>query len=138
WDNSNDRGQTDVYKNYGNVADGDQPTMGNNIRYFISYQTYWMDLRYFFWNFAGKQNDLQGFGNPRDGNAITGIPFVDNYFLGNQSAMPDSIRQHNKSYNRFFLLPLILGAIGLFYQATRNKGDFWVTGLLFFFTGFAI
>ena len=48
--------------------------MGNNIRYFISYQTYWMYLRYFFWNFSGKQNDLQGFGNIRDGNAITGIP----------------------------------------------------------------
>jgi len=104
WDNSNDRGQQEVYKQYGNVAEGDTPTMGNNIRYFISYQTYWMYLRYFFWNFSGKQNDLQGFGNIRDGNAITGIPFIDNFLYGDQSKMPDSIHKNNKSYNRMYAL----------------------------------
>jgi Protein of unknown function (DUF2723) len=138
WDNSNDRGQQDVYKSYGNVAEGDQPTMGNNIRYFIAYQTYWMYLRYFFWNFSGKQNDLQGFGNIRDGNAITGISFIDNYFYGDQSKMPDSIRSKNKSYNRMYALPFILGMIGLFYHYSKNRRDFVVNGLLFFFTGMAI
>jgi len=138
WDNSNDRGQVDVYKQFGNVAEGDQPTMGNNIRYFITYQTYWMYLRYFFWNFSGKQNDLEGFGNIRDGNAITGIPFIDNYFYGDQSKMPDSIHTKNKSYNRMYALPFILGMIGLFFHYNRNRKDFIINGLLFFFTGMAI
>jgi hypothetical protein len=138
WDNSNDRGQVDVYKQFGNVTEGDPPTMGNNIRYFITYQTYWMYLRYFFWNFSGKQNDLEGFGNIRDGNAITGIPFIDNYFYGDQSKMPDSIHTKNKSYNRMYALPFILGMIGLFFHYNRNRKDFIVNGLLFFFTGMAI
>ena len=68
----------------------DQPTMADNIKYFIRYQTGWMFLRYFMWNFAGKQNDLQGFGNPRDGNWISGIPFIDNLLYGDQSKMPDT------------------------------------------------
>ncbi len=138
WDNGNDRGQTDVYKNYGNVAEGDPPTMGNNIRYFVTYQTYWMYLRYFFWNFSGKQNDLQGFGNIRDGNAITGISFIDNYFYGDQNKLPDSIHTKNKSYNRMYALPFILGMIGLFFQYYRNRKDFLINMLLFFFTGMAI
>ncbi len=138
WDNSNDRNQVDVYKNYGNVGEGDPPTMGNNIRYFVTYQTYWMYLRYFFWNFSGKQNDLQGFGNIRDGNAITGISFIDNYFYGDQSKMPDSIHTKNKSYNRMYALPFILGMIGLFFQYYRNRKDFLINMLLFFFTGMAI
>ncbi len=138
WDNSNDRNQVDVYKNYGNVAEGDPPTMGNNIRYFVTYQTYWMYLRYFFWNFSGKQNDLQGFGNIRDGNAITGISFIDNYFYGDQSKLPDSIHTKNKSYNRMYALPFILGMIGLFFQYYRNRKDFLINMLLFFFTGMAI
>jgi len=138
WDNSNDRGQLEMYKRYGNVAEGDQPTLGNNITYFVSYQTYWMYLRYFFWNFAGKQNDLQGFGNVRDGNAITGIPFIDNFLYGDQSKMPDSIRKNNKAWNRMYALPFILGLIGAFYQAKRNRRDFIINVLLFFFTGMAI
>jgi hypothetical protein len=138
WDNSNDRGQAEVYKSYGNVAEGDPPTMGNNIRYFMTYQTYWMYLRYFFWNFSGKQNDLQGFGNIRDGNAITGISFIDNFFYGDQSKMPDSIHTKNKSYNRMYALPFILGMIGLFYHYSRHRRDFFINGLLFFFTGMAI
>jgi hypothetical protein len=138
WDNSNDRGQVDVYKQFGNVAEGDPPTIGNNIRYFFAYQTYWMYMRYFFWNFSGKQNDLEGFGNVRDGNAITGIPFIDNFLYGDQSKMPDSIHTKNKSYNRMYALPFILGMIGLFYQYSRNRRDFFINGLLFFFTGMAI
>ena len=138
WDNGNDRGQADVYRSYGGLAEGDVPTVGNNIRYFVSYQTYWMYLRYFFWNFSGKQNDLQGFGNIRDGNAITGIPFIDNALYGDQSKMPDSIHTKNKAYNRMYALPFILGMIGLFYQYSRNRRDFFINGLLFFFTGMAI
>ena len=138
WDNGTDRGQPDVYKSFGNIAEGDQPTMGNNMRYFVAYQTYWMYLRYFFWNFSGKQNDLQGFGNIRDGNAITGIPLIDNFLYGDQSKMPDSIHTKNKSYNRMYALPFILGMIGLFFQYKRNRKDFIINGLLFFFTGMAV
>ncbi len=138
WDSGNDRGQGEVYKSYGGIAEGDVPTMGNNIRYFVSYQTYWMYLRYFFWNFSGKQNDLQGFGNIRDGNAISGIPFIDNWLYGDQSKMPDSIHTKNKAYNRMYALPFILGMIGMFYHYSRNRRDFFINGLLFFFTGMAI
>jgi hypothetical protein len=138
WDGNNDRGQVDCYRSFGGVADGENPTPFNNFRYYMSYQNWEMFLRYFMWNFSGKQNDNQGFGNSRDGNAITGISFIDNFFLGDQSRMPDTIQKNNKSYNRMFLLPVILGLIGFFVQANRNKGDFLVTFLLFFFTGFAI
>jgi hypothetical protein len=138
WNSSNERGEVDVYKQYGGLGDGDQPTMASNIKYFVSYQNWEMYLRYFLWSYSGKQNDLQGFGNVRDGNAITGIPFIDNYFLGDQSKMPDSIHTNNKSYNRLYMLPLILGFIGLIFHYTRNKNDFIITLLLFFFTGFAI
>jgi len=138
WNSSNERAEVDVYKQYGGLGDGDQPTMASNIKYFISYQVGWMYLRYFMWSYSGKQNDLQGFGNIRDGNAITGIPFIDNYFYGDQSKLPDSIHTNNKSYNRLFMLPLILGLLGLWFHYTRNKRDFLVTLILFFFTGFAI
>jgi len=138
WSPQNDRHEIDTYKSYGGVAEGENPTMANNIQYYIKYQNWWMFGRYFMWNFSGKQNDLEGFGNPRDGNAITGIPFIDNFFLGDQSKLPDSIHTNNKSYNRMYMLPLILGLIGLVFQAYRSRHDFAVAGLLFFFTGFAI
>jgi hypothetical protein len=138
WNSQNDRHEVDTYKSFGGVADGDNPTMANNIRYYVTYQNWWMYLRYFMWNFSGKQNDLEGFGNPRDGNAITGIPFIDNAFLGDQGKLPDTIHAKNKSYNRMYMLPLILGIIGLIFQAYRSRNDLVITGLLFFFTGFAI
>jgi hypothetical protein len=138
WNPSNDRREVDMYRRYSGMGDGDQPTMADNIKYFVNYQTGWMYLRYFMWNFSGKQNDLEGFGNVRDGNVITGISFIDNWLLGDQSKLPDSIHKNNKSYNRMYLLPFILGLLGLIFQAKRSKKDFLVTGLLFFFTGFAI
>jgi hypothetical protein len=138
WDGSNDRGQLDCYRQFSGMGDADAPTMADNIKYFMSYQNGFMFLRYFMWNYSGKQNDLQGFGNNRDGNFITGISFIDNLIYGDQSRMPDTIKKDNKSNNRMFFLPVILGLIGLVYQATRSKNDFWVTFLLFFFTGFAI
>src|SRR3984957_9242428 len=80
WNPSNDRHEVDAYRLYSGLAEGENPTMADIIKYFFRYQTGWMYLRYFMWNFSGKQNDLEGFGNPRDGAAITGIPFIDNYF----------------------------------------------------------
>ncbi len=138
WDSQNDRGQIDAYRAFSGLAEGDQPTMADNIKYFMKYQVGWMYMRYFLWNFSGKQNDLEGFGNVRDGNGITGIPFIDNFFLGDQSKMPDSIHTNNKSYNRMFMLPMLLGLIGLIFHYRRNKQDFLVAMLLFFFTGAAI
>jgi hypothetical protein len=138
WDGENDRGQLDSYKAFGGVVDGEPPTLLNNIKYFTNYQFGFMYLRYFLWNFAGKQNDLQGFGNVRDGNFITGISFVDNLLFGDQSKLPDSIKNQNKAHNTLFMLPFILGIIGFIYQAQKAKKDFVVTGLLFFFTGIAI
>jgi hypothetical protein len=138
WNSSNERQEVNTYKKFGHIEEGDQPTMANNILYFFNYQTNWMFLRYFLWSYAGKQNDLEGFGNVRDGNWISGIPFLDDYRLGDQSKMPDSIHTNNKSYNRLFLLPLILGFIGLVFQAMRHRNDFWIVMLLFFFTGEAI
>jgi Protein of unknown function (DUF2723) len=138
WDSQNDRGQVDAYRAFSGLAEGDQPTMADNIKYFMKYQVGWMYMRYFLWNFSGKQNDLEGFGNVRDGNGITGIPFIDNFFLGDQSKMPDSIHTNNKSYNRMFMLPMLLGLIGLIFHYRRNKQDFLVAMLLFFFTGAAI
>jgi Protein of unknown function (DUF2723) len=138
WDGGNDRGQVDCYRAFSGMSDQDVPNMADNIKYFVSYQNGEMFLRYFGWNYSGKQNDLQGFGNSRDGNVITGIPFIDNFFYGDQSHMPDTIHNNNKSYNRMFLLPVILGLIGLFLQLNRDRRGFLVTLLLFFFTGFAI
>jgi hypothetical protein len=138
WNRSNERGEIDVYKQFSGLGDGDQPTLADNIKYFFRYQVGWMYMRYFMWNFSGKQNDLQGFGNIRDGNFITGISFIDNMLYGDQSKMPDSIRTDNKSYNRMYMLPFILGLIGLVFQYIRNRKDFFVNFLLFFFTGMAV
>jgi hypothetical protein len=134
----NERSEIDTYKRFSGMDEGDVPNMADNIKYFLRYQTGWMYLRYFMWNFAGKQNDLQGFGNPRDSNWISGIPILDNAMYGDQTKMPDSIHKNNKSYNRLFLLPLLLGMMGLFVQYRRQRRDLLVTGLLFFFTGLAI
>jgi hypothetical protein len=138
WNPANDRHEIDAYRLYSGMSADDNPTMADNIKYFIRYQTGWMYLRYFMWNFSGKQNDLEGFGNPRDGNAITGIPFIDDYFLGDQSKMPDTIHTLNKSYNRMYMLPLVLGLIGLVYHYRRDRKGWIVNGLLFFFTGEAV
>jgi hypothetical protein len=137
WDASNDQGHADYYRSYLNLQQGEKPSFGDNIRFFFGYQVNFMYFRYFLWNFSGKQNDTQGYGNVRDGNWITGISFIDNLMYGDQSNMPDSLKD-NKAHNRLFLLPLILGLIGLFYHYGRHRRDFLVAALLFFFTGFAI
>jgi hypothetical protein len=128
----------DSFKAFAGVEDGTPPTLRDNIKYFTNYQFGFMYLRYFLWNFAGKQNDLQGFGNVRDGNFSTGISFIDNFIFGDQSKLPDSIKQANKAHNSLYMFPLLLGIIGFIFQYQRNKKDLIVTGLLFFFTGIAI
>ncbi|HLZ89047.1 MAG TPA: DUF2723 domain-containing protein, partial [Puia sp.] len=138
YNSDNTRGDVDTYKRFSGMADGDNPTMADNIKYFLRYQTNWMYLRYFLWNFAGKQNDLQGFGNPRDSNWVSGISFVDNLLYGDQSQLPDTAHKNNKSYNRLYMLPFLLGLLGLFVQYRHRRRDALVTGLLFFFTGWAI
>ena len=114
-----------------------KPTFGENLTYFFRYQVNWMYFRYFMWNFAGKQNDIQGHGNTIHGNWISGISFLDNARLGDQSLMPDDLK-NNKGHNKFYLLPLILGLIGMVYHYKKDIRNFWVIFLLFFFTGMAI
>ena len=113
------------------------PTVADNIQWFFTYQMGFMYWRYFMWNFAGKQNDLQGMGNVRDGNWMTGISFIDNLRLGDQANMPDSIK-NNKANNDLFLLPFILGIVGCVYQFIKDRKDWIAVFLLFFFTGLAI
>ena len=145
WDASNDQAHADYYAmfmNIGKLKDGTYergPSFSDNVDYFLRYQTYYMYLRYFLWNFSGKQNDLEGMfnGAPRDGNWITGIGFIDNLLLGDQGKMPDSLK-NNQAHNRLFMLPLLLGLFGMVYQYKKRRADALVSGLLFFFTGFAI
>ncbi|HEY1018858.1 MAG TPA: DUF2723 domain-containing protein [Sediminibacterium sp.] len=145
WDPSNDQNHADYYAYYlgiNKTREGKYeraPTQADNVKFFVGYQTYWMYFRYFMWNFSGKQNDNQGLfaGNVRDGNWITGISFIDNMLYGDQSTMPDSLK-NNKANNKLFLLPFILGLIGLFYQFKKRGDDGTINLLLFFFTGMAI
>ena len=116
------------------------PSQLENIFFFFSYQCNFMYWRYFMWNFAGRQNDIQGNGELEHGNWITGIPFIDNARLGDQSLLPDELKE-NKGHNVFYCLPLLLGIIGLLWQAYRGKRgiqQFWVVFFLFFMTGLAI
>ena len=116
------------------------PTQWDNIKFFFIYQLNYMYWRYFMWNFAGRQNDIQGQGEIEHGNWITGISFIDNFLVGDQSLLPSELK-NNKGHNVFYCLPLLLGLIGMFWQAYKgNKGiqQFWVVFFLFFMTGLAI
>ena len=132
------------------------PSQAENLFFFFSYQCNFMYWRYFMWNFAGRQNDVQGHGEFEHGNWITGIPFIDNARLGDQSLLPDELKQ-NKGHNVFYCLPLLLGLFGLFWQAFKERKEtvtvdgktttkveqtgirqFWVVFFLFFMTGLAI
>ena len=119
---------------------GQMPSQLDNLKFFLSYQVNFMYWRYFMWNFAGRQNDLKGMGELEHGNWITGFPFIDNALYGDQSLLPDTLK-NNKGHNVFFCLPLLLGLIGLFWQAYRSERgvrQFWVVFFLFFMTGLAI
>ncbi|MFL5786723.1 MAG: DUF2723 domain-containing protein, partial [Flavisolibacter sp.] len=113
------------------------PTLSTSINWFMTYQTGYMFWRYFMWNFAGRQNDLKGSGNIRDSNWLSGISLIDDLRLGDQSKLPQSIRD-NKAANKLFMLPFILGILGCVFQFYKNKKDWFVTFLMFFFTGLAI
>lgn len=116
------------------------PSQIDNIRFFLSYQCNFMYWRYFMWNFAGRQNDRQGNGELEHGNWITGVPFIDNARLGDQSKLPQDLKD-NKGHNVYYCMPLLLGLIGLFWQAYRGQRgirQFWVVFFLFFMTGLAI
>lgn len=145
WDMSNDQNHADYYAYFLGInrqQDGTyerSPNQADNIKYFFQYQLNWMYFRYFMWNFAGKQNDNQGLfaGNVRDGNWITGIAPIDNLIYGDQSALPDSLK-NNKAHNTLFALPFILGLLGMYFHYKKKKNDFGINFLMFFFTGFAI
>jgi hypothetical protein len=113
------------------------PTFGENLRYFFRYQVGFMYLRYFMWNFAGRQNDVQGNGNPIHGNWISGIKFIDEARLGNLDLLPDDLK-NNPGRNKYFLLPLIIGFAGMFWQFKTNKNGFWLVLTFFVMTGIAI
>jgi len=118
----------------------EKPSFGQNLKFFFSYQVNYMYVRYFLWNFAGRQSDKQSYGGVVEGNWISGIPFIDNMRLGDQSLRPDHMK-NNKGSNKYYFLPLLLGIAGLIYQYRKNQAgqkDFWVIMLLFVFTGIAI
>ena len=128
------------YDKCGNMIMVNMPTQWENIKFFFSYQLNFMYWRYFMWNFAGRQNDIQSSGEIEHGNWITGIPFIDNLLVGNQELLPQDLK-NNKGHNVFYCLPLLLGLIGLFWQAyhsQRGIQQFWVVFFLFFMTGIAI
>jgi hypothetical protein len=124
---TNDEGKTEtLYK----------PTFSENMRFFLSYQVGHMYMRYFMWNFSGRQNDIEGHGGIRYGNWISGIPFIDNSRLGDQSNLPDSMSSPAK--NKFFMLPLFLGLLGLYFHFKKQYKGAVVVLMLFFMTGIAI
>ena len=136
-----------MYDRCGEMVSVKMPTQLENLRFFISYQCNFMYWRYFMWNFAGRQNDLQGNGELEHGNWLSGWEWLDNWRLGDQSKLPDELKE-NKGHNVYYMLPLILGLIGLFWQSLAkhhgSKNDqtgirqFWVVFFLFFMTGLAI
>jgi Protein of unknown function (DUF2723) len=137
WDTDNSQGHVDYYKSWLGIDGTEPPSNLDNIKWLIGYQFNWMYWRYFLWNFAGRQNDIQGKGNPRDGNWISGISPLDNWRLGDQDRLPDSLK-NNKAHTTLFMLPLVLGILGLVYQWKRDRKSAGVVFLLYFFTGIAI
>lgn len=137
WDN-NDPQHIRFYQGYLGLDQGEAPTSADNFSYFMRYQIDWMWFRYLMWNYAGRQNDFEGQGNPKDGNWITGIKPLDKMMgRGDMDKMPDGYR-NNAARNELYLLPFILGICGLVYQFNNKKEDGIITFVLFFFTGIAI
>lgn len=134
---SRDPSHVEAYREWGGVKEGEKVHFGNNFRFFVSYQLGHMYFRYFMWNFSGRQNDNQSHGSLVDGNWISGIKFIDEFRLGDQDSLPDKYKDLN-SRNRYYLLPFILGMLGLLFQFSKDVRNFWVVMLLFFFTGIAV
>ncbi len=148
WSNT-DQMHINAYKSWANIKgtpitvqgrNGEEvimkPTFGENLRFFFGYQLRYMYFRYFMWNFAGRQNDLQGRGDLINGNWISGIPALDRWMLGPQDNIPEHMK--SRGTNKFYMLPLFLGLIGLFFQMNKDTNSGWVVALLFFLTGIAI
>jgi hypothetical protein len=116
-----------------------KPSFGENLKFFFRYQVGYMYLRYFMWNFAGRQNDVQGHFKTEinKGNWLSGIKFIDEYRLGPQDNLPEELK-NNWARNKYYMLPLLLGLLGVFFHYKRHKKDFWVVFTLFILTGLAI
>lgn len=134
---SDDARHIEYYKDMMGFDDSHFPSLFDNIGFLFKYQVGHMYMRYFMWNFVGRQNDDQGQGSLYEGQWLSGIKPIDAIMLGNQKNLPPSITDSN-AYNRFFFLPLILGLLGAIWHFKRNQKDAGIVALLFFFTGLAI
>jgi len=134
---SRDGTHRQAYQEFGTIKDPANPTFLDNMEFLIRYQIGHMYLRYFMWNFAGRQNDIQGHGNVLNGNWISGIGMLDSARIGPHKNIPALMKNH-PSRNTYFFLPLLLGLVGLFFQLDRSARDFWVVMSLFILTGVAI
>ena len=153
YSNDGSRQHPQFYKYWaGEPPIGQKPTFSQNMTFFNRYQLGWMYWRYFMWNFVGRQNDIQGHHfddntgaqgvhystvNYTDGNWLSGINFVDEQRLGPQDNLPDALA-NNKARNRYYMLPLLLGMLGLVFHCIKNRKDAFVTFIMFFMTGLAI
>ena len=122
---------------FGSYLDIEKPSFFTNLRYMFEFQMGYMYWRYFMWNFSGRQNDIQGKLDRTNGNWISGIPFIDNWRLGSQDALPGEL-QNNKAKNKYYMLPLLFGLFGLLFLYQQDPKRFWVVLLLFLFTGLAL
>jgi len=125
-----------AYRQWEKIPEGKRATVGKNIDFLLSYQLGFMYWRYFFWNFVGRQNDDQGFGDITRGNWLSGINFIDKMRLGSQENIPVSLQ--SKAHNTYYFLPLLLGIIGMLWHFRKSKEDASVVMTLFLFTGFFI
>jgi hypothetical protein len=135
---ANDPAHVSYYRSFLGLGPKDEPTGLDNIKYFLGYQMNWMYWRYFMWNFAGRENDIEGQGDPQRANWISGIPFVDEFLGRGNTDKMGSGYSDNGAHNKLYFLPLILGILGLVYQFNRNKKDGIIILTFFFFTGAAI
>lgn len=137
WD-FNDPGHANFYRAYLGLTKTESPTSANNLSFFVNYQVNWMYWRYFMWNYAGRQNDIEGQGAPFYGNWISGIKPIDKMLgKGDIDKLPETM-QNNRAHNELYFLPFILGILGLLYQAKRDKDNAVIVGVFFFFTGLAV
>jgi hypothetical protein len=134
---SNQPNHINEYKKWADIKGDRTPSFSDNLKFFFVYQLGEMYWRYFMWNFAGRQNDIQGPGGITRGNWLSGIKFIDEMRLGPQDKLPESLK-NNKARNLMYMLPFLLGIIGMIYHYSRHKHDAWIVMLLFFFTGIAI
>lgn len=126
-----------IFSNYGEFLNIEKPSFAQNIAYMFDFQFGYMYMRYLMWNFAGRQNDIQGRMTNIHGNWISGIDFIDTWRLDSQEFLPSDLK-NNKGRNTYFFLPLILGIIGAIYHSSRNPRSFWVLLALFLYTGIAL